>query len=119
MRGRGTAAFEMIALSTLCAGVIAQEKLLGDSLHGQASDGIRFRSENFGDWRGGLFPANDQPLHVQFSRLADHRDIADFGPLSPDPSVRHAGTGGGTGNYPAAEVLAMAFRLALESARRR
>jgi len=57
--------------------------------------------------------------HYTFNRFADHRDIADFGPLSPDPRVRHAGPSGGTGNYPAAEVLATAFRLALEAARRR
>jgi hypothetical protein len=56
--------------------------------------------------------------HYTFDRFADHRDIADFGPLSPDPRVRHAGPSGGTGNYPAAEVLAMAFRLALEAAGR-
>jgi hypothetical protein len=56
--------------------------------------------------------------HYTFNRFADHRDIADFGPLSPDPRVRHAGPSRDTGNYPAPEVLAMAFRLALEAASR-
>jgi hypothetical protein len=55
--------------------------------------------------------------HYTFDRFTDHRDIADFGLLSPDPCVRHAGPSGGTGNYPAAEVQAIAFRVVSEAAR--
>jgi hypothetical protein len=53
-----------------------------------------------------------------FDRFADRRDIIEFGPISPDPRVRHAGPSGNTGVYLAPEVGAMAFRLALEAARR-
>ena len=56
--------------------------------------------------------------HYTFSRFVDHKDIREFGLLSPDPHVRHAGPGGNTGNYLAPEVRAMAFRLASETARR-
>jgi hypothetical protein len=49
-----------------------------------------------------------------FERFADPRDIAEFGPLSPGPHVRH-GRRGDTGNYLAPEVQAMAFRLALKA----
>jgi hypothetical protein len=47
-----------------------------------------------------------------FARFTIARDIAEFGPASPDPVVEHASRGSGTRNYDAAEVLAMAFRLA-------
>jgi hypothetical protein len=54
-------------------------------------------------------------------RLVDPVDIAEFGPLSPDPQIRHAerqsGEKGGTGNYLSPEVRAIAFRLASEAAR--
>jgi hypothetical protein len=56
--------------------------------------------------------------HYTFSRFVDRRDILEFGPLSPDPRIRHAGPSGGTGNYLPPEVGAMAFRLASEAARR-
>jgi hypothetical protein len=52
-----------------------------------------------------------------FARFATERDIAEFGPLSPDPAVQHASRGSGTRAYDAAEVLAMAFRLAEVAAR--
>jgi hypothetical protein len=38
--------------------------------------------------------------------------------VSPDPVVQHASRSSGTRNYEAAEVLAMAFRLAAEAAGR-
>jgi hypothetical protein len=44
--------------------------------------------------------------------LLSERDIADFGPVSPDPVVRHGSRSTGTGKYDATEVLVMAFRLA-------
>jgi hypothetical protein len=46
------------------------------------------------------------------------KDVVEFGPLSPDPRIRHAGRRGDVGNYLAPEVLAMAFRLALKTVRR-
>jgi hypothetical protein len=49
-----------------------------------------------------------------FARFTTERDIADFGPVSPDPGSRSSGTG----VYDSAEVLAMAFRLAVETAGR-
>jgi hypothetical protein len=55
--------------------------------------------------------------HYTFNRFADPKDVSEFGPLSPDPHIRHAGRRGDVGNYLAPEVLAMAFRLALETAR--
>lgn len=57
--------------------------------------------------------------YYTFNRFADRKDIAEFGPLSPDPRLRHASPSGDTGNYPATEVLAMAFRMALEAAMRK
>jgi hypothetical protein len=57
--------------------------------------------------------------HYTFDRFIDHKDIVEFGPLSPDPRIRHTGPSGNTGAYLAPEVLAMAFRLASEAARRR
>jgi hypothetical protein len=51
-----------------------------------------------------------------FARFATERDIAEFGPLSPDPVVQHASRGSGTRNYDSAELHAMAFRLAAEAA---
>lgn len=56
--------------------------------------------------------------YYTFSRLAHSRDMAEFGPLSPDPDVRHAGRAGGTGHYLAPEVQAMAFHLALQAVKR-
>jgi hypothetical protein len=47
-----------------------------------------------------------------FARFTSAREIAEFGPVSPDPVVQHASRSSGTRNYDAAEVLAMAFRLA-------
>jgi hypothetical protein len=52
--------------------------------------------------------------HYTFSRLSNRSDIAEFGLLSPDPRIRHAGSSNCTGP----EVLYMAFRLASEAARR-
>jgi hypothetical protein len=56
--------------------------------------------------------------HYTFSRFVVRKDILEFGPLSPDPRIWHAGRSGDTGNYLAPEVLATAFRLASEAARR-
>jgi hypothetical protein len=56
--------------------------------------------------------------HYTYTRFVGDRDIAEFGPLSPDPRVRHAGRRGDTGAYRSPEVQAMAFRLASEAARR-
>jgi hypothetical protein len=53
-----------------------------------------------------------------FTRFTSAREIAEFGPVSPDPDVQHASRSSGTRNYEAAEVLAMAFRLAAEAAAR-
>jgi hypothetical protein len=50
-------------------------------------------------------------LHT-FRRILSERDVADFGPVSPDPVVRHGSRSSGTGKYDATEVLVMAFRLA-------
>jgi hypothetical protein len=47
-----------------------------------------------------------------FARFTNERDIADFGPLSPDPAIQHASRISGTRIYDAAEVQALAFRLA-------
>jgi hypothetical protein len=53
-----------------------------------------------------------------FPRFTTERDIADFGPVSPDPVIQHGSPSSGTGVYDSAEVLAMAFRLAVETAGR-
>jgi hypothetical protein len=50
-----------------------------------------------------------------FNRFDHSKDIAEFGSLSPDPLVRHASVRRGTGHYSAAEVRALAFRLALRA----
>jgi hypothetical protein len=58
--------------------------------------------------------------YYTFNRFTNSRDIAEFGPLSPHPRVRHVrytGRGGGTGRYSAPEVQAMAFNLALQTVR--
>jgi hypothetical protein len=52
-----------------------------------------------------------------FARFTAERDVAEFGPVSPDPVIQHGSRGTGTGIYDAPEVLAMAFRLAAEAAR--
>ena len=49
-----------------------------------------------------------------YSRLVE----ADLGLLSPNPLVRHAGRNGDTGDYEPEEVQAMAYRVALATARR-
>jgi hypothetical protein len=49
-----------------------------------------------------------------YSRLVE----ADLGLLSPSPLVRHAGRNGDTGDYEPQEVQAMAYRVALATARR-
>ena len=56
--------------------------------------------------------------HFTYTRFVEHKDIVEFGPLSPDPRVRHAGRSGNTGAYSSPEIQAMAFRLASEAARR-
>ena len=53
-----------------------------------------------------------------FARFTTERDIAEFGLVSPDPVIQHASRGSGTRAYDAAEVLAMAFRLAAKVAAR-
>jgi hypothetical protein len=57
--------------------------------------------------------------HFTYTRFVEHKDIVEFGPLSPDPQVRHAGRSGNTGAYRSPEIRAMAFRLACEAARRK
>jgi hypothetical protein len=52
-----------------------------------------------------------------FARFKSERDVAEFGPLSPDSAVQHASRVGGTRIYNSAEVQAMAFRLATAAAR--
>jgi hypothetical protein len=52
-----------------------------------------------------------------FTRFTTERDIAEFGPVSPDAVVRHVSRVSGTRLYDAADVLAMAFRLATAAAR--
>jgi hypothetical protein len=56
--------------------------------------------------------------HYSFTFLADPKDIARLGPLSPDYHVRH-GTSGDTGEYVSQEVFEMARRLASAAARSR
>lgn len=50
-----------------------------------------------------------------FYRLVDSDDIARLGAVSLS-DVRHAGASGGTGDYPADEVQAMAQQIASEAA---
>ncbi len=50
-----------------------------------------------------------------FARLTTETDIAEFGPLSPDPAERHSSRNG-VRSYDASEVRAMAFRLAATAA---
>jgi hypothetical protein len=52
-----------------------------------------------------------------FPRFTTEREIAEFGPVSPDPVIQHASRSNRTRQFNAAEVLAMAFRLAVEAAR--
>jgi hypothetical protein len=52
--------------------------------------------------------------HYIFRRFLDHKDIIEFGLLSPDPQVAHTAQSG-TGVYLAPEIRAMAFRLASEA----
>jgi hypothetical protein len=48
-----------------------------------------------------------------FHRFMTSKDIAEFGPVSPGPVEQHASSRhGGTRGYNAAEVRALAFRLA-------
>jgi hypothetical protein len=51
-----------------------------------------------------------------FARLPHRRDVAEFGPLSPDAIEQHPSRGGVRG-YAAGEVRGMAFRLATAAAR--
>jgi hypothetical protein len=53
-----------------------------------------------------------------FARFTTERDIAEFGPVSPDPVIKHASRSTGTRIYDSAEVMAMAFRLAVEAVSR-
>jgi hypothetical protein len=53
-----------------------------------------------------------------FNRFVDQEDIVEFGPLSPDTCVRHAGPSRDTGACLPPEVRLMAFHSALEAARR-
>jgi hypothetical protein len=52
-----------------------------------------------------------------FILLTSERDVAEFGPLSPDPFIQRAWHAGRTRKYDAADVLAMAFRLATAAVR--
>jgi hypothetical protein len=42
-----------------------------------------------------------------FRRFTTEREIAEFGPPSPDPVIRHGSRGNGARNFNAAEVQAM------------
>jgi hypothetical protein len=54
--------------------------------------------------------------YFTFYRLADPRDIKQFGPVSPEPDgIRHAGLSGDTGDYHSDEVQAMAHALASDA----
>jgi hypothetical protein len=53
-----------------------------------------------------------------FARFTGAREIAEFGPVSPDPVIQHGSRSGRTRQFDAAEVLSMAFRLAVEAAAR-
>ena len=55
--------------------------------------------------------------YYTFNRLADPKDIKRFGPLSPDGSVRHAGSTGETGDYRSDQVQTMAYSLASAKAK--
>jgi hypothetical protein len=57
--------------------------------------------------------------HYTFTRFIENKDIAEFGPLSPDPRIRRTGPSGDTGPYRSPEIRAMAFRLASDAARRK
>jgi hypothetical protein len=109
MKVRGTDWSEMIALSPLCAGYSA---ILYMIRRPTESDFEVRTSET-----GVEVFFRPTVSYYTFNRFAHRKDIADFGPLSPDPRVRHAGPSGGTGNYPAPDVLTMAFRLASQAAR--
>ena len=55
--------------------------------------------------------------HYSFTRLVDRADIASFGPLFPVPpeeKVQH-GKPGHTGEYPSWDVVALAYRLAVNA----
>ena len=57
--------------------------------------------------------------YYTFYRLADPRDIKQFGRVSPEPDgVRHAGSSGDTGEYRPEEVQAMAYSLALDAVKK-
>jgi hypothetical protein len=51
------------------------------------------------------------------TRLTAEREVAEFGPRLPDPAIKHASRARGTCKYDAADMLAMAFRLATAAAR--
>jgi hypothetical protein len=57
---------------------------------------------------------NPSDSHYSFGRLADPKDIARHGPLSPIPNARHTKTGD-TGDYPSEEVAQMAHSLAVKA----
>jgi hypothetical protein len=53
-----------------------------------------------------------------FTRLTAERDVAEFGPLSPDPVIQQASRALGTCSD-AADALATVFRFAMAAARAR
>jgi hypothetical protein len=53
-----------------------------------------------------------------FRRYTNPKDIADFGPLSPEARIRAPTRRRGTPAFSSWEIQAMAFRLASEAARR-
>jgi hypothetical protein len=121
MSARGTAALGMIALPGLRAGAIAQETTSGRNSailymikHPTESD---FEVRISEDAIEVIFKRTSSQF--TYARFVEPKDIVEFGPLSPDPGVRHAGRSGDTGTYRSPEVRAMAFRLALEAARRK
>ncbi|MGB7007267.1 MAG: hypothetical protein WBE05_22995, partial [Pseudolabrys sp.] len=57
--------------------------------------------------------------HYTFLRLSNDKYVARLAPLSRDATVRHAGPSGDTGEYDAAQVFEIAYKLASMVAKRR
>jgi hypothetical protein len=57
--------------------------------------------------------------HYTFLRLSNDKHVARSAPLSRHATVRHAGPSGDTGEYDAAQVFEIAYKLASMVAKRR
>jgi hypothetical protein len=121
MNTRGADRSGMIAWSALCPGAIARESSAPRKL--AILYMVKYPTESH--FEVNVSEATIEVVfkptssHYIYTRLVEHKDIAEFGPLSPDPRVRHAGRSGDTGPYKSPEIRAMAFRLASEAARRK